>query len=336
MHIQIIAEAGVNHNGRLDLAKELALQAKRAGADIVKFQTFIPERLVSGNAKKAQYQLRETGAGSQLEMLKKLCLSFEEFRELKAYCDQIGIQFLSTAFDMDSVAFLKQLNIPFWKIPSGEITNLPCLETIASFGDPIVLSTGMCTMDEVAAALAVLRSNGSGNITVLHCTTQYPTPPKDVNLRAMDTLRERFGLPVGYSDHTEGIVVPIAAAARGAVVLEKHFTLDRHMEGPDHKASLEPDELREMVRSVRIIEQIMGDGEKVPGEAEKENLNVVRKSIVAAAQISAGELLTSDVLTVKRPGTGISPMRWYGVVGKRANRDYEPDELIDSEVLQDV
>ena len=336
VHVQIIAEAGVNHNGRPELARELAMQAKRAGADIVKFQTFIPERLVSENARKAQYQMRETGDGSQLEMLKKLCLSFEEFRELKAYCDEIGIQFLSTAFDMDSVAFLKQLGIPFWKIPSGEITNLPYLEKIASFGDPIVLSTGMCTMEEVADALAILRSNGSGDITVLHCTTQYPTPPEDVNLRAMDTLHERFGLPVGYSDHTEGIVVPIAAAARGAVVLEKHFTLDRNMEGPDHKASLEPDELREMVRSVRIIEQIMGNGMKVPRATEKENLAVARKSIVAAARISAGELLTSDVLAVKRPGTGISPMQWHSVVGKRANRDYEPDEFIDAEVLQDV
>ena len=336
MHVRIIAEAGVNHNGSLDLAKELALQAKLAGADVVKYQTFIPERLAAGSAQKAAYQKEHTGGGSQLDMLRKLCLGYDEFRELKDYCGEVGIQFLSTAFDLESVDFLKKLGIPFWKIPSGEITNLPYLEKIARFGDPVVLSTGMCTLEEVAEALRVLRGNGAGDITVLHCTTQYPTPPADVNLLAMDTLRECFCLPVGYSDHTAGISIPIAAAARGAVVLEKHFTLDRGMEGPDHKASLEPDELREMVRVVRIVEQALGDGNKAPRESEKGNLAVARKSIVAAAPIRRGESLTAEKLTTKRPGTGISPMRWHEVIGRVANRDYLPDEQIDTEVLEHV
>lgn len=336
MHIKIIAEAGVNHNGSLALAKELALRAKEAGADIVKYQTFVPELLAASSAEKASYQTKNTGGGSQLDMLRSLALSYEDFRQLKAYCDEIGISFLSTPFDLRSIDFLQELGMPFWKVPSGEITNLPYLERIGRSGMPVVMSTGMATMEEVEAAVAVLRGSGTADLTLLHCTTQYPTPPEDANLCAMDALRERFGLPVGYSDHTEGIMIPVAAAARGAVVLEKHFTLDRTMEGPDHKASLEPDELAEMVRAVRTVEKALGDGVKKPRDTEIGNRSVARKSIVAAAPIAKGQLLTAELLTTKRPGGGISPMRWYDLIGKAANRDYQADELIDPEVLENV
>ncbi|MBR2556168.1 MAG: N-acetylneuraminate synthase [Aeriscardovia sp.] len=337
MHIQIIAEAGVNHNGSLELAKKLAWEAKEAGADIVKFQTFVPELLVTGTADKAEYQKQNTQSdGTQLDMLKKLCLSFEEYRELKDYCNEIGITFLSTAFDMKSLDFLIDLGIPFWKIPSGEVTNLPYLERIGNTGLPIVMSTGMCTLEEVQGAINVLKNSNAGSITLLHCTTQYPTPYEDANLKAMDTLKERFGLPVGYSDHTEGIVIPVAAAARGATVIEKHFTLDRNMEGPDHKASLEPEELRKMVQMVRIIETALGDGKKSPRDSEIGNISVARKSIVSAGVIKQGDVFTADNLTTKRPGTGISPMLWYKVIGQKANRDYSSDELIDVEVLKNV
>lgn len=335
-NVLIIAEAGVNHNGSLSTAKELAYQAKTAGADFVKFQTFVPELLTTSGAQKASYQIETTGTGSQLDMLRKLSLSFEEFRELKAYCEEIGIPFLSTPFDLQSIDFLCSLGVPFWKVPSGEITNLPYLEKIAQSGIPIVMSTGMSTLEDVDAAVALLKQNGATDITLLHCTTQYPTPAHDVNLRAMDTLRERFHLPVGYSDHTEGIVVPIAAAAHGALILEKHFTLDRGMEGPDHKASLEPHELAEMVRAVRMVEAAMGDGVKAPKQSECGNRAVARKSIVAAVPVAAGQILTAEMLTTKRPGSGISPMRWYDVLGRRANREYRVDELIDSEVLEYV
>ena len=336
MSIQIIAEAGVNHNGSLSTAKELSLKAKEAGADFVKFQTFVPELLAANGAKRAEYQVRNMGDGSQLDMLRKLSLSFEEFRELKAYCEEIGIPFLSTPFDLQSIDFLCSLGVPFWKVPSGEITNLPYLEKIARSGFPIVMSTGMATMEDVDAAVALLKKNGASAITLLHCTTQYPTPVQDVNLCAMDALRERFHLPVGYSDHTEGIVVPIAAAAHGAVMLEKHFTLDRRMEGPDHKASLEPRELAEMVRAVRMVEAAMGDGVKEPKQLECGNRAIARKSIVAAVPIAAGQTLTAEMPTTKRPGSGISPMRWYDVLGRRANRGYQIDELIDREVLEHV
>jgi N,N'-diacetyllegionaminate synthase len=333
MPIQIIAEAGVNHNGSLVLAKQLALAAKTAGADIVKYQTFLPDRLASANARKAIYQQHHTGGGTQLEMLQKLSLGFDAFRELKSYCDSIGIRFLSTPFDLESITFLRQLGMPFWKVPSGEITNLPYLEEIGHGGEPVVLSTGMSTLTEVDAALDVLRRCGTSDITVLHCTTQYPTPYADVNLLAMDTLHHHTGLPTGYSDHTRGITVPIAAAARGACIIEKHFTLSRSMEGPDHKASLEPDELAAMVTAIRDVEVMLGDGIKAPRGVEVDNIAVARKSIVAATTIPEGTIITAEMLTTKRPGNGISPMRWYDVIGKIADRTYSPDELLDDSIL---
>ena len=327
--ILIIAEAGVNHNGDLNLAKELALKAKEAGADIIKYQTFVPENIVTGTAEKAGYQKETTGAQeSQLNMLRKLALTNESFTELKAYCEQIGIRFLSTPFDLESIEFLHELGCDLWKIPSGEITNLPYLRRIASFGQPIIMSTGMATTDEIREAVQVLKQNGAGEITLLHCTTAYPAPYDQINLKAMLTLAAEFNVPVGYSDHSQGISVPCAAAALGATVLEKHFTLDKNMEGPDHKASLEPDELKEMVDSVRIIERALGDGNKKPTELEMENRKAARKSIVARRFIKKGEILTEDNITTKRPGTGLSPMLWDTVIGMPANKDYKEDEQI--------
>lgn len=327
--IRIIAEAGVNHNGSLETAKKLALAAREAGADIVKYQTFQPEKLVTETAQKAGYQKETTGAGeSQLEMLKKLALSYDEFRELKAYCEEIGIEFLSTAFDLESVAFLHELGCGIWKIPSGEITNLPYLRKIASYHEEVILSTGMATMEEIREAMDALKAGGAGKITLLHCTTAYPAPFDQINLRAMLTLGETFGVPIGYSDHSRGISVACAAAALGATVLEKHFTLDRNMEGPDHKASLEPGELKEMTESVRNIELSLGDKKKAPTALETENSKAARKSIVAARAIRKGEELTEENLTVKRPGTGISPMKWDSVTGTRAIRDFGKDEQI--------
>ncbi len=330
MGIRIIAEAGVNHNGDLGLARKMVQEAAKAGADYVKFQTFIPEKLVTGKAPKAAYQDKATGgAGTQLEMLGKLALRQEDFRELKEECQRQGIGFLSTPFDLDSIDFLETMDMDFWKLPSGEITNLPFLERIARTGKPVVMSTGMCGMEEVKSAARCLKEAGAGPITLLHCNTEYPTPMRDVNLRAMLTMREELGLPTGYSDHTRGIEVSIAAAALGAVILEKHFTLDRSMEGPDHAASLEPDELAELVRAVRNVEAALGSGEKVPSESERKNIAVTRKSIVAKRAIAQGELFGEDNLTAKRPGTGISPMRWHEVIGRRAGRAYEPDEMIE-------
>lgn len=329
MGVYIIAEAGVNHNGSMDLAFRLVDAAKQAGVDCVKFQTFHSDKLVSKHAQKAAYQKDNTGEGSQKDMLRKLELSDGDFLKLKAYCDQIGICFLSTPFDLESVRFLDSMDMPFWKIPSGEVTNLPYLVAIARTGKPVVMSTGMCDMEDIEAAVAALRAHGSGPITLLHCNTEYPTPYGDVNLRAMQTLRDAFHLEVGYSDHTRGIEIPIAAAALGATVVEKHFTLDRTMEGPDHKASLEPEELSQMVRAIRHIEAAMGSGEKTPTESERKNMAIARKSIVALTPIRKGELLTEDNITTKRPGNGISPMRWYEVLGKRAIRDFECDELIE-------
>ena len=329
MSAYIIAEAGVNHNGSIDLAFKLVDAAKRAGADCIKFQTFKSENLVSHNAQKAEYQKDTTGEGSQVEMLKGLELSYDEFLALKDYCDKIDICFLSTPFDFDSIEFLKSIDMPFWKIPSGEITNYPYLVSLAKTGKPVVMSTGMCEMEEIRAAINVLKENGTKDISLLHCNTEYPTPFSDVNLRAMQTMRDIFGLEVGYSDHTKGIEVPIAAVALGASIIEKHFTLDRNMEGPDHKASLEPDELAEMVTSIRNIEKALGDGNKTPSSSEMKNITVARKSIVAAMNINAGEMLTEDNLTVKRPGTGISPMKWNKVLGTRAIRDFKEDELIE-------
>lgn len=330
MGVLIIAEAGVNHNGSIELAKKLAEQAKLAGADYVKYQTFQPENMVSKFAEKADYQKKTTDAGqSQLEMLNKLMLTFEEFVELKEYCEQIGIGFLSTAFDLDSIHFLEKLGCEIWKIPSGEVTNYPYLVEIAKKHQPIILSTGMCRLEEIEETVSVLEENGAGEITLLHCTTEYPTPFTDVNLKAMCAMKEHFHRAVGYSDHTKGIEVPIAAVAMGATVIEKHFTLDRTMEGPDHKASLEPDELKQMVDSIRNIERALGTGVKEPAESEKKNIEVARKSIVANRAIKAGEILTEENITTKRPGNGISPMRWKEILGTVAGKDFEEDEFIE-------
>ncbi len=330
-HTIIIAEAGVNHNGSLEMAKKLIIEAKRCGADIVKFQTFNPNKVVSKYAEMANYQKENIGKTmSQQDMLKGLALTHDDFLELIKYCGEIGIKFLSTPFDNESISFLDDLQ-DIWKIPSGEITNYPYLVRIAKTHKDVILSTGMCTLDEVDAALAVLRDSGAGTITLLHCTTNYPTPYQDVNLNAMLTMKEHCRCPVGYSDHTKGIEVPIAAVAMGAAVIEKHFTLDRNMEGPDHKASLEPDELRAMVDSIRHIEQAMGDGEKKLTESEKTNKDVVRKSIIAKRDIKKGEILSEENITTKRPGTGISPMRLNEVIGTEAIRDFMEDELIEME-----
>ena len=324
MAILIIAEAGVNHNGSLARAKEMALAAKRAGADIVKYQTAVPEQVVSKFAEKADYQKAQTGAGeSQLEMVRRIHFGFEAHRELAAYCKEIGIQYLSTPFDLASIDFLATLDMPVWKIPSGEITNLPYLEKVAALKKPLILSTGMSALSEIEDALRVLEEGGSEDITLLHCNTEYPTPMRDVNLLAMRDLREQFGLPVGFSDHTLGIEADIAAAALGACVIEKHFTLDRTLEGPDHKASLEPEEL-----AVRNVELALGDGKKRVTESEAKNRPIARKSIVAKRAIRAGETFSEENLTTKRPGDGVSPMRWHEVLGKTAKRDFAEDEKI--------
>ena len=333
MSVYIIAEAGVNHNGSFELACKLVDAAKAAGVDCIKFQTFKSKNLVSHNAQKADYQKDTTGEGSQGDMLKKLELSYEEFRNLKDYCDKVGICFLSTPFDFDSIEFLNSIDMPFWKIPSGEITNYPYLVALAKTGKPIVMSTGMCDMTEIQEAINVLKKNGVKEIKLLHCNTEYPTPFEDVNLHAMQTMKDAFGLEVGYSDHTRGIEVPIAAVALGATIIEKHFTLDRNMEGPDHKASLEPAELEKMVSSIRNIEEALGNGNKTPTPSEKKNITVARKSIVAAQSIKAGETLTEENVTTKRPGTGISPMKWNAVIGTRAIRDFE--EVIGTRAIRD-
>ena len=328
--VYIIAEAGDNHNGDFNTALKLVDVAKRAGADCVKFQTFVTEEIISKYAEMAEYQKKNTGKEeSQFEMVKRLELSFDEFRKIKEYCDRVGIQFLSTPFDLKSVDFLNELGVPFFKIPSGEITNYPYLIKIAHTGKPVVMSTGMCEPDEILAAINVPEKNGSGEITLLHCNTEYPTPLKDVNLYAMRTMKKMFGKKVGYSDHTKGIEVPVAAVALGACVIEKHFTLDKNMPGPDHKASLEPDELGRMVKNIRNIEIALGDGVKRVSESERKNIAIARKSIVARRNIQEGEILTEENLAVKRPGTGINPMQWMEVLGTRAVRDFKEDELIE-------
>ncbi|MCI9098359.1 MAG: N-acetylneuraminate synthase [Lachnospiraceae bacterium] len=329
MSVYIIAEAGVNHNGSYELACKMVDAAKAAGVDCIKFQTFKSKNLVAHNAQKAEYQKDTTGDGSQVDMLKKLELSYDEFAELKAYCDKVGIMFLSTPFDFESINFLNSIDMPFWKIPSGEITNFPYLVALAKTEKPVIMSTGMCEMGEINAAIEVLRKNGTTDIKLLHCNTEYPTPFEDVNLRAMQTMRDAFNLEVGYSDHTKGIDVPAAAVAIGATVIEKHFTLDRNMEGPDHKASLEPDELADMVSSIRNIEKALGTGDKTPSTSERKNIAAARKSIVAKHSIRAGEVLSDDNITVKRPGTGISPMQWNDVIGTKAIRNFDEDELIE-------
>ncbi len=330
-HTLIIAEAGVNHNGSIDMAKQLIEAAAVAGVDYVKFQTFKAEELVTKDTKQAEYQQRNAADDSQYTMLKKLELTPRQHEELIAYCQQKGVRFLSTAFDLESIEYLHSLNLGLWKIPSGEITNYPYLKKIAQYGELVIMSTGMCSMDDVEQALNVLLKNGltKEQITLLHCNTEYPTPMQDVNLKAMLQLRDKFGVKVGYSDHTKGIEVPIAAVAMGADVIEKHFTLDRTLPGPDHKASLEPYELKAMVDAIRNIEQALGDGQKHVSASEEKNIAIARKSIVAAKEIKRGELLTEENLTTKRPGSGISPMRWEEVIGTKAIRDFAEDELIE-------
>lgn len=326
----IIAEAGVNHNGDLQLAKRLIDEAAKAGADAVKFQTFKAEKIVCKNAEKADYQKETTGKSeSQFEMLKKLELTEEMHSQLLTYCKEKGILFLSTPFDEESIDYLIGLGMHVMKIPSGEITNYPYLRKVAQTGKKVILSTGMSDIEEVKEAVAVLRENGSENIAVLHCNTEYPTPYADVNLKAMLTLRDELGIEVGYSDHTKGIEIPIAAVAMGAKIIEKHFTLDKTMDGPDHKASLEPHELKEMISAIRNVEVALGDGVKVPSTSEQKNIAIARKSIVAKCKIEKGQIFTAENLTTKRPGTGISPMRWNEIIGTVAQRSYIEDELIE-------
>lgn len=331
-HTTIIAEAGVNHNGDLELAKQLIDAAAEAGADLVKFQTFSAECLVTQSAPKANYQTRTTEKSeSQLAMLRQLELTHEMHEALTAHCRERGIGFFSTGLDVQSLDYLASLGAERFKVPSGEITNLPYLRHIGGFGKPVILSTGMATLGEIEDALEALESAGipPTRITVLHCNTEYPTPMVDVNLRAMGSIREAFGVAVGYSDHTPGIEVPIAAVALGATVIEKHLTLDRNLPGPDHKASLEPGEFTDMVQAIRNVEQALGDGIKRPSPSEIGNRPVARKSLVTSEPIRAGEPFTAENVTTKRPGTGISPMRWDEVVGRAATRDYAADELIE-------
>jgi len=327
----IIAEAGVNHNGDMQLAKQLIEAAANAGADVVKFQTFQADQLATSKATKASYQQQTTDKGeNQQTMLKRLELSFDQHQQLISHCHNSGIEFLSTAFDDPSIDLLNTLNLKRFKIPSGEITNLPYLRRLGGLGKPLILSTGMANLGEIEAALAVLETAGTdrAQITVLHCTTEYPAPMAEVNLRAMQTIGKAFGVAVGYSDHTAGIEVPIAAVALGATVIEKHITLDQNLPGPDHKASLEPKEFAAMVRTIRNIEQALGDGIKRPTASEMKNIKTGRKSIVASANINYGEVFTLDNLAVKRPGIGISPMLWDLIIGKQADREYKVDDII--------
>ena len=332
MKTQIVAEAGVNHNGDARLAHQLIDVAADAGADRVKFQTFSADLLVTTSASKAGYQERSTGKEeSQHAMLRRLELSREMHLELIEHCKRRGIGFFSTAFDLSSVRFLAELGAECFKVPSGEVTNLPYLRLIGSYGKPVILSSGMCTLGEIEAALGVLEASGTprARITVLHCTTEYPAPMEEVNLRAMLSIRDAFAVAVGYSDHTPGIEVSLAAVALGATVIEKHFTLDRSLPGPDHKASLEPNELAALVRGIRNIERALGSPVKRPSASELANIAVARKSLVAARAIRAGEPFSEANLTVKRPGSGVSPMCWDQVIGRRAMRDFRADELIE-------
>ena len=328
----VIAEAGVNHNGDIRVAKKLVDAASDAGADVVKFQTFQASLLATEFAGQADYQQKSLGkVEGQLAMLQRLELQPEQHFELIEYCDQRNIEFLSTAFDSSSMEFLALLKLKRWKVPSGEITNLPFLRHIGSQGKPVILSTGMANLGEIEAALTVLENAGTlrSQITVLHCTTEYPAPPEEVNLRAIKTITQSFRVSVGYSDHTDGIIVPIAAVVMGATLIEKHLTLDRSMHGPDHKASLDPDQFRAMVSGIRTVEQALGDGIKSPTASEIPNKIIVRKSLVASQPIKAGEPFTATNVTCKRPGSGISPMHWDLLIGRVSSRDYMPDELIE-------
>lgn len=328
----IIAEAGVNHNGCMETARKLIDVASEAGVDAVKFQTFKAEKLVTKHAEKAKYQIENTdndNNGSQFEMIKKFELDYDKHQELKSYSESKNIIFLSSPFDLESIDLLDNLGMDIFKIPSGEITNVPYLKKIGALKKKVILSTGMATIGEIEFALNILRENGTEDITVLHCNTEYPTPMKDVNLMAMNTIKDAFKIDVGYSDHTLGIEVPIAAVALGAKVIEKHFTLDKTMEGPDHKASLEPDELREMVKSIRNIELAIGNGIKEPSLSERKNIKIARKSIVAKKSIKQGERFTEENLEIKRPGSGISPLLWDYILGRIAKKDFKKDELIE-------
>jgi len=329
----IIAEAGVNHNGSIEIAKKLIDVAVESGADAVKFQTFKAEKIISIYAQKAEYQKQTTGASeSQLDMVRKLELNEAVHEELFAYCHSKDITFLSSPFDLDSIDLLNKLDLEIFKIPSGEITNLPYLRKIGGLDKEIILSTGMADLGEIEDALDILVNAGTAldKITVLHCNTEYPTLMEDVNLRAMQTIARAFGVRVGYSDHTLGIEVPIAAVVMRASIIEKHFTLSRNLEGPDHKASLEPNELKAMVHAIRNIEKALGRGIKKPSPSELKNKPIAHKSIVAARNIRQGEPFTEENLTVKRPGTGISPMRWDKIVGRTATRNYATDEAIET------
>ena len=331
MSVFIIAEAGVNHNGSIKLAKELIDVAVESGADAVKFQTFKAENIVSKNAQKAEYQKKTTDISeSQFDMIKKLELDVNTHKELIAYCQEKNIMFLSTPFDHDSIDLLNELDLKIFKIPSGDITNFPYLKRVGALGKQVILSTGMSTLKEVGDALTILVGTGTqkANITVLHANTMYPTPMEDVNLNAMLAIQEEFGVAIGYSDHTLGIEVDIAAVAMGASIIEKHLTLDKTMEGPDHKASLEPEELKDMVVAIRNIENALGSYEKKPSPSEIVNMDVARKSIVASCIIKKGELLSDKNLIAKRPGTGLSPMKWDAVIGTKATKNYQEDELI--------
>ena len=328
-HVYIIAEAGVNHNGRLDLALQLCDAAKEAGVDAIKFQTWKTELIISKNTEMADYQKKNLGNDdSQYDMLKKLELSYDNFRLIKDYCDNIGIQFLSTADETESLDFLCELGMPFIKLGSGEITNIPYLRYCAKQNMPLIISTGMCNLSDVATAFDVLTEAGAKDITLLHCTTNYPCPMDEVNLRAMQTMKDAFKCKVGYSEHTMGTEIPIAAVAMGADIIEKHFTLDRNMEGPDHKASLEPNELKDMVLKIRNVEMALGDGVKRPNASEKSISKVILKSIVAKRPISQGDVLTEDMLAVKRTSYGIQAKYWDMVVGTTAVKNYIIDEPI--------
>lgn len=330
MSVYIIAEAGVNHNGRLDLALKLCDAAKEAGVDAVKFQTWKTENIVTASARQAAYQTENTGVEeSQYDMLKKLELSYAQFEEIQHYCKKIGIDFLSTPDEEESLEFLMNtLHLPLVKIGSGEVTNIPYLRTIASYKKPVILSTGMSTLAQVAVAYDTLLNAGASSVSLLHCTTNYPCPYDEVNLRAMQTLKDAFKCKVGYSDHTMGTEIPVAAVAMGAEIIEKHLTLDSNMEGPDHKASMEPQELKLMVQQIRHIETALGDGIKRPNKSEAENAKVVQKSILAKRPIKKGGLLSADNLTVKRAGKGISASLWDSIIGAPAIKDFDIDEPI--------
>ncbi|MBE5924466.1 MAG: N-acetylneuraminate synthase [Lachnospiraceae bacterium] len=335
MGVYIIAEAGVNHNGDIDIALQMIDKAKECGVDCIKFQTFKTEKLVTKDAKKAEYQVLNTeNADSQFSMLKALELSFEDFKILKEHCDEVGIDFMSTPFDMESVDVLEKLGVKEYKMSSGDITNKQLLEYVASKNKPMIISTGMCDMDEVKEAVGWIENMGNKDITLLHCTSNYPAPYEEVNMLSMLTLKNAFPYPVGYSDHTKGVIIPITAVAMGAKVIEKHFTLDKNMKGPDHKASLDVAELKDMVDAIRIVEVSKGDGIKAPAKSELSTRSVARKSIVAKAAKRKGDVLTSDDITIKRPGDGIPPKYMDEIIGKELVRDIAQDELLQFEDLK--